>query len=251
MPFLILVFSGSIKCGGLCDISSCDCVQEGEILNVICDGEMSGDLELSPSSIPEATSTLNVSNFAHVLVQTNAFFGGISLYSINVQQIQRLTFKDYVFSEEEEAAYLDKFTIENVGQLMLTGAAFDNAPQMNVVTIKNVTIKNVPSGGIKLHADTMTVQDCQIGELNGEGIYSDSMNFIFIGNTVGVVRTHGFSGSNNVFNFSFNFIDNMESNAMSVAFLNGDFTRFKLFLNWSWTKLFCLETLLSPTMEPR
>ena len=227
IPFLILIFSGSIKCGDLCDTANCDCIQDGEILNVICDGDKSEDLELLSSSLPAKTSSLNVSNFANVIVQTNAFFGGISLYSINIQQVQRLNFKDYVFSEEEETAYLDKFSIENVGQMMLTGATFDNAPQMNVVTIKNVTIKNVPSGGIKLHADTMTVQDCQIGELNREGIYSDSMNFIFIGNTVGVVRTHGFSGSNNVFNFSFNFVDSMESNAMSVAFLNGDFTRFK------------------------
>ena len=58
--------------------------------------------------------------------------------------------------------------------------------------------------------------------MNKESIYSDSMNFIFLGNTVGHIRTYGFSGSNNVFNFSNNYIEKIDGNAISVAFLTGD-----------------------------
>merc|ERR1712029_845676 len=84
--------------------------------------------------------------------------------------------------------------------------------------------------------DTMKIENCKIGELNKESIYSDSMNFIFLSNTVGYVKTHGFSGSNSLFNFSNNYIEKMESNAISVAFLTGDISG-NTFLSHSGTPL--------------
>ena len=85
-----------------------------------------------------------------------------------------------------------------------------------------------------MYADTMKIEDCKFGELNEESIYSDSMNFIFLGNSVGHVKTYGFSGSNNVFNFSNNHIEKMESNAISVAFLNGDISRYSFMIIYNF-----------------
>ena len=71
----------------------------------------------------------------------------------------------------------------------------------------------------------MTIENSYFGELNRESIYSDSVNLYFINNQVGVFKTTGFSGSNNVFNFSLNTIESIESNAISVAFLTGEMSR--------------------------
>ena len=71
----------------------------------------------------------------------------------------------------------------------------------------------------------MTIENSYFGELNRESIYSDSVNLYFINNQVGLFKTTGFSGSNNVFNFSLNTIERIESNAISVAFLTGEMSR--------------------------
>ena len=51
------------------------------------------------------------------------------------------------------------------------------------------------------------------------------MNLYFINNQVGSFKSTGFSSSNNVFNFSRNKIETIESNAISVAFLTGEISR--------------------------
>ena len=76
-----------------------------------------------------------------------------------------------------------------------------------------------------MYADTMRIEDCDIGEMNKESVYSDSQTFIFINNKVGIIKNYAFSGSNNMFNFSGNDISKIESNAISVAFLTGDVSR--------------------------
>ena len=83
----------------------------------------------------------------------------------------------------------------------------------------------VPQRGIKLHADTMTIENSNFGELNRESIYSDSMNLYFLNNRVGLFKTTGLSGSNNIFNFSHNKIEKIEGYAISVAFLTGEISR--------------------------
>ena len=86
-------------------------------------------------------------------------------------------------------------------------------------------IQTIPTGGLKLYSDTMRIEDCDIGELDKESVYSDSKTFIFINNKVEIIRSKAFSGSNNLFNFSGNDIGKIESNAFSVTFLSGDISR--------------------------
>ena len=210
------------QCGNICDEDACTCSEENQ---VVCQGSEGEHLELSPSSLPEATYSLSVSSFAAVTIKTNSFSATPDLGEISMTNVDKLNLEEFIFSDQENDGFLESFTIENVGQLELKQESFDNAPQCNKATIKNVNIDSVPTGGIKLYADTMKIEDCTFGELNEESIYSDSMNFIFLGNSVGHVKTYGFSGSNNVFNFSNNHIEKMESNAISVAFLNGDISR--------------------------
>ena len=85
--------------------------------------------------------------------------------------------------------------------------------------------KVVPTGGLKLYSDTMLIEECNIGELHRESIYSDSQTFVFINNKVKMIKTQAISGSNNNFNFSCNDVSKIESNAISVAFLSGDLSR--------------------------
>ena len=208
-------------CEGICEETVCSCSEN----QVVCEGSGVEHLELSPSSLPEKTYSFSISSFAAVEIKKNSFSATRDLGEISLINFRQLKLGKFIFSEDENDGFLESFIIENVGQLELKQESFDNAPQCNKANIKNVTIQSVPSGGIKLYADTMKIEDCKFGELNEESIYSDSMNFIFLGNSVGHVKTYGFSGSNNVFNFSNNHVEKMESNAISVAFLNGDISR--------------------------
>ena len=227
---LTLLLSSPGECATICDEESCSCSEN----QVVCQGSEGEHLELSPSSLPEATYSLSVSSFASVNIKTNTFSATPDLGEISMTDLDKLNLEEFVFSEEENDGFLESFNIENVGKLELTQESFDNSPQCNKATIKNVNIESVPTGGIKLYADTMKIEDCKFGELNEESIYSDSMNFIFLGNSVGHVKTYGFSGSNNVFNFSNNHIEKMESNAISVAFLNGDISRYSFVIIYNF-----------------
>ena len=218
---LSLLLASPGECAPICEEESCSCSEN----EVVCQGSEGEHLELSPSSLPEDTYSLTVSSFASVSIKTNSFSATPELGVISMSNLDQLKLEEFIFSEQENDGFLESFSIENIGQLELKQESFDNAPQCNKATIKNVNIESVPTGGIKLYADTMRIEDCKFGELNEESIYSDSMNFIFLGNSVGHVKTYGFSGSNNVFNFSNNHIEKMESNAISVAFLNGDISR--------------------------
>ena len=220
---LSLLLASLGECVTICEEEeSCSCSEN----QVVCQGSEGEHLELSPSSLPEDTYSVSVSRFASVSIKTNSFSATPELGVIKMTDLDQLKLEKFIFSEQENDGFLESFSIENVGQLELKQESFDNAPQCNKATIKNVNIESVPTGGIKLYADTMRIEDCKFGELNEESIYSDSMNFIFLGNSVGHVKTYGFSGSNNVFNFSNNHIEKMESNAISVAFLNGDISRY-------------------------
>ena len=221
LVILILFLARPGLCEGICEETVCSCSEN----QVVCEGSGVEHLELSPSSLPEKTYSFSISSFAAVEIKKNSFSATRDLGEISLKNFRQLKLGKFIFSEDENDGFLESFIIENVGQLELKQESFDNAPQCNKANIKNVTIQSVPSGGIKLYADTMKIEDCKFGELNEESIYSDSMNFIFLGNSVGHVKTYGFSGSNNVFNFSNNHVEKMESNAISVAFLNGDISR--------------------------
>jgi len=220
------------NCEDLCSFSFCQCEED----SVDCDGGDSEDLLLSATSLPSSVYSLTVSNFNNVLIKINTFAKQDILSILKLKNVNKLKLGKFIFSTEEYDGFLEVFEIENIQDLELEESSFDNAPQCNQAKLQSVTIKAVPSGGIKLHADTMKIENCKIGELNKESIYSDSMNFIFLSNTVGYVKTHGFSGSNSLFNFSNNYIEKMESNAISVAFLTGDISG-NTFLSHSGTPL--------------
>ena len=211
------------------DYCSCDISDDGvvAVMDVVCDGGDDGTLELTSEMLPTDAVSITLSNFAMLTVDTHALQGTSALSTLAFLEIKHLILKATIFTEEDESSssYLESLMLENIGSLSLSGNTFDNAPQMTRVQFKNVSMNVVPSEAIKLHADTMKFQDCTIGELHRESVYSDSVNFIFVGNSLGTIRNHGISGSNNVFNFSFNHVEKLETNAFSVAFLTGDFTR--------------------------
>ena len=220
---LLLAGLGAVRADPalLCSLAACSCAEA----EVVCRGEATGSLQLGRASLAPDTYSLTVTDFGSVEVEPGTFGGSSSLSVIKFKMITKMKLGKFVFSEEESDAFLESFEMENINELELEEESFDNAPQCNKATLELVTMREVPSGGIKLHADTMVIRDCNFGTLNKESIYSDSMNFFFLSNSVGHVKTHGFSGSNNIFNFSNNYIEKMESNAISVAFLTGDISR--------------------------
>jgi len=80
------------------------------------------------------------------------------------------------------------------------------------------------------------IDQCEIGKLEKESIYSDSQVFQFSNNKVRLIKEKAFSGSNNKFNLTDNNIGMMETNAISVAFLAGDISRNTIH-NYSGTPL--------------
>ena len=220
---LLLAGLGAVRAdpATICSLAACSCAEA----EVVCRGEATGSLQLGRASLAPDTYSLTVTDFGSVEVEPGTFGGSSSLSVIKFKMITKMKLGKFVFSEEESDAFLESFEMENINELELEEESFDNAPQCNKATLELVTMREVPSGGIKLHADTMVIRDCNFGTLNKESIYSDSMNFFFLSNSVGHVKTHGFSGSNNIFNFSNNYIEKMESNAISVAFLTGDISR--------------------------
>lgn len=218
---LVCIFIASFNsCLGdtLCSLSFCHC-HEGV---VECKGDAGDDIVLSSTSFSSSITSLLVSDFNNVFIKTNTFLNQDYLESLKFQQINKMKLSKFIFSSDENDGFVETFELTDIKDLQLEEETFDNAPQCNTALFKSVKIKNVPSHGVKLYADTMRIEDCEIGELNKESIYSDSMNFIFLGNTVDHIRTYGFSGSNNVFNFSNNYIEKIDGNAISVAFLTGD-----------------------------
>jgi len=90
--------------------------------------------------------------------------------------------------------------------------------------IMSLTIKNNTfSGQDKLKK--VTIEDCEIDELASESLFSESHEFRFINNKIGVIKSKAFTGHSNMFNFSGNEITKIESNAFSISFLISDISR--------------------------
>jgi len=204
----------------LCSLSYCFCDEDSGIVE--CKGDAGDDIVLSSSSFSSSITSLLVSDFNNVFIKTNTFLNQDYLTSLTFQKINKMKLSKFIFSSDEFDGFVETFQLEDIKDLEIEEETFDNAPQCNTAIFKSVKISKVPSHGVKLYADTMRIEESEFGELNKESIYSDSMNFIFLGNTVGHIRTYGFSGSNNVFNFSNNYIEKIDGNAISVAFLTGD-----------------------------
>ena len=67
--------------------------------------------------------------------------------------------------------------------------------------------------------------DCDIDELDKEGIFTESETFSFINNKIGIIRSNALSGNTNLFNFTKNEIKEAEGSAISINFLQADITR--------------------------
>merc|ERR1712128_165899 len=194
--------------------------------DVSCQGGDKEDLKLTSSSLPSSLLTLSLTNMASVTFMTNAFAGQEELKELSLENIEHVVLEKFCYSKTELSGHITHFTMENIKHFeLLSGNSFDNFPQISHVVMRKVGMKVVPTGGLKLYSDTMLIEDCDIGELTRESIYSDSQTFIFINNKVKIIKSQAISGSNNKFNFSGNDISKIETNAISVAFLSGDLSR--------------------------
>merc|ERR1712013_233878 len=199
----------------ICSLSFCQC----EDSDVSCQGEDKEDLKLSPSFLPSSISSLTLSNLASLTIMTNTFSDQEDLKELHLSNIGNVVLEKFCYSSSELSGHITHLNLVNINMMDLQSPnTFDNFPQISHVVIKNVGMKVVPTGGLKLYSDTMLIEECNIGELHRESIYSDSQTFVFI-------NTQAISGSNNNFNFSGNDISKIESNAISVAFLSGDLSR--------------------------
>jgi len=206
----------------ICSLSFCQC----EDSDVSCQGEDKEDLKLSPSSLPSSISSLTLSNLASLTIMTNTFSDQEDLKELHLSNIGNVVLEKFCYSSSELSGHITHLNLVNINMMDLQSAnTFDNFPQISHVVIKNVGMKVVPTGGLKLYSDTMLIEECNIGELHRESIYSDSQTFVFINNKVKIIKTQAISGSNNNFNFSGNDVSKIESNAISVAFLSGDLSR--------------------------
>ena len=145
------------NCEDLCSFSFCQCEED----SVDCDGGDSEDLLLSATSLPSSVYSLTISNFNNVLIKINTFAKQDVLSILKFKNINKLKLGKFIFSTEEYDGFLEVFEIENIQDLELEESSFDNAPQCNQAKLQSVTIKAVPSGGIKLHADTMKIESCK------------------------------------------------------------------------------------------
>jgi len=206
----------------ICSLSYCQC----EDSDVSCEGEVKEDLKLTSSSFNSSMTSLSLSNLASVTITTNSFSGQEDMKELHLNNIAKVVLEEFCYSSTEVSGHITHFNLVNINQMVLqSGNSFGNFPQISHVVIKNVGMKVVPTGGLKLYSDTMLIEECRIGELHRESIYSDSQTFIFINNKVKIIKTQAISGSNNNFNFSSNDINKIESNAISVAFLSGDLSK--------------------------
>merc|ERR1712013_42516 len=206
----------------ICSLSFCQC----EDSDVSCQGEDKEDLKLSPSFLPSSISSLTLSNLASLTIMTNTFSDQEDLKELHLSNIGNVVLEKFCYSYSELSGHITHLNLVNISMVDLQSAnTFDNFPQISHVVIKKVGMKIVPTGGLKLYSDTMLIEECNIGEIHRESIYSDSQTFVFINNKVKIIKTQAISGSNNNFNFSGNDVSKIESNSISVAFLSGDLSR--------------------------
>jgi len=219
---LFVIFSPTHVLCDICSESFCQCTDS----EVSCHGENTETLELSSSSFTFPLLNLSISNVETVTIKTDTFSDQEGLKQFTLENIGKVVLEKFCYSSTEMSGHITHFKMENVKELhMENGNSFDNFPQCSHVVFNKVGMKNIPTGGMKLYSDTMRIENCDIGQLNAESVYSDSQTFIFINNKIDIIKTEAFSGSNNKFNFSDNDIKKIESNAISVAFLSGDMSR--------------------------
>jgi len=217
----LLLLPGDVL-SNMCSMSFCEC----EDSDVSCHGEGKEELELSSSSFPSSISTLSLSNMAKVTIKTNTFSGQEDLKELSLEKIEKVVLEKFSYSSSSLSTHITHFKLEDIKQLhMESGNSLDHFPRSSHVVFKNIGLKNVPTGGLKLYTDTMRIEDCDIGELDRESLYSESQTFLFINNKVGIIKSNAFFGSSNTFNFSGNDVSKIEKGALSLSFLSSEISR--------------------------
>ena len=90
--------------------------------------------------------------------------------------------------------------------------------------ITTCLLQEIPSRGLKLQSDQLTFEDCFVGEIARAGVYTEVNNLLLIRNHFDRIKTHGFSGNNNAFNFTGNTVGLLEDEAFQVSALNIEFS---------------------------
>jgi len=213
-----------VTCVGedICKQTFCLCEEN----DISCAGSNIEELVLTSASFSPSIISLHLTNMASIKIEMDTFNGQEEFKEFNIENVKKVVLAEKMYSDEEIAGHITHFKLENIEDLQLEGSdTFTNFPQCAQVEIRNVKLKSIPEKGLKLFSDTMIISGCNIGQMEKESIYSDSQIFQFIHNKVGLIKKKAFSGSNNKFNFSDNEVENVESNAISVAFLSGDISR--------------------------
>ena len=78
-------------------------------------------------------------------------------------------------------------------------------------------LQEIPSRGMKLTGDSVIIENSSFRNIRRAGMFVDATTFLFLNNTVDSVATHGFTGNNNLFNFSLNSINSIQDEPFQIS----------------------------------
>ena len=87
------------------------------------------------------------------------------------------------------------------------------------------SLQEVPSRGIRLTGETVTIQGCKLTNVRRAGLFVESQNFLMINNTFESLHTHAFSGNHNLFNFSLNTVNTLKDESFQISALIVDISK--------------------------
>ena len=166
---------------------------------------------------------------------------------ISLENIESVTLDEYFYSSASSAGALENFRMENLDKLTLAAEnCFENFPRSKITEIRNVDVKvkadsitikggfrhftfiyvqEIPSRGIKLSGETVIIENSSFTNIRRAGLFVDATNFLFLNNSVDSVATHGFTGNNNLFNFSLNTIISIQDEPFQISPLTLEISR--------------------------
>lgn len=230
--FLCLLYMTKYStAASICDLPFCTCTEK----ELDCTGTNTESLVLTSSSLTRSLKSLSLRRLASVTVEAGALSLQTNMNTLTIADVGHASLHDKIFGETETESFLTTLTLSNLA-LELSSETFVNSPRCSEVLISGVNIKKVPQFGLKISADTITIENCVIDELGKESIYSDALHCNIINNTIHTIREKAFDASIRWLNFSLNDIGRMEDRAISAGFLRGDISR-NIFRDLSGTPL--------------
>ena len=164
----------------------------------------------------------------------------------SLENIEGVTLDEYFYSSASSSGTLENFRMENLNKLTLAAEnCFENFPRSKITEIRNVDVKvsrfnnnkrglqtftffyvqEIPSRGIKLSGETVIIENSSFTNIRRAGLFVDATNFLFLNNSVDSVATHGFTGNNNLFNFSLNTINSIQDEPFQISPLTLEISR--------------------------